>query len=621
MNDDPARNLILLPPPQHLAVANDAFVADARTSVAAPDDLEPPERAALDALRRMLARIGDAGRAKGDRAIAVAVDPRASWPTAATDSYRLEITPRRVELIGRSAAGLFHGLQTVMQIGESCGSRWPCLRIEDYPDFAVRGFYHDVSRGKVPTVATVKRIIDWLARLKANQFQLYVEHVFDFAFDPEIGRGSSPLTADEIREIDAYCRDRRIDFVPSLASFGHMGRVLSLPAYRSLAEIELPRSWADMTWAERMRGGTLDPCNPQSRALLERMYAEYLPLFTSELMNACADETFDLGKGKNAARAAADGTGRLYLEHILWLHDLCQRHGRQLMIWGDVVTEHAELVSEIPQDVILLNWHYYADSDYDSTALFQQAGLETYVCPGCSGWNRFVNGINNAELNIRRFAAAGVKYRSVGLLNTDWGDEGHVNPLAGSWLPMALGAAMAWKPEAAGWDAFSRAFAFYWFGQRDDAVVQALRDAALGGDSLDHWRVFYAPFEAVGEHERMGAELADHAERYGERAAGLFDDLRDRGFGEAVDCGELATACRLLSLTGRKVKLVAALQDGTLGAGELADWAARLRSVARDYEALWSRRNKQSDLDRLLALFRRQADEADRLDPNRRKGA
>ncbi|UCG17246.1 MAG: family 20 glycosylhydrolase [Phycisphaerales bacterium] len=619
-------DLVLLPQPRQLTFQQGEFAVAEVEGLNGPAHLETPERIALDELQALLkqltgrqVRVAPSDAAVPKAAIVLRIDAGGDWPGQSPECYHLRITPQRVELVGRTATGLLQGIRTLLQIGRSCGRRWACVSIVDYPSFAVRGFYYDVSRGKVPTVDTLKKMVDRLAGLKVNQFQIYVEHVFAFAFDPEISRGCSPLTADDIRGVDAYCRDRRIDFVPSLASFGHMGRVLSLPAYRELAEIETAKSWADMTWADRVRGLTLDSCNTRSRDLVEKMYAEYVPLFSSKLMNACADETFDLGKGRNQARAAGGaGTGRLYVDHIKWLGELCARYGKRMMIWGDVVKQHPEFVSELPEDTILLNWLYGADSDYQSTALFAEAGLETYACPGCSGWNRFVNGINNADLNIRRFSAAGVRYGSHGFLNTDWGDEGHVNFLACSWHPVVLGAAMGWNEGAPAPDAFDRAFDFVLFGRRDGRASEALRHVARAGDRLDQWRVFYAPFDDANEHARMGAEPAAQAEHDGRAAAELFDAYRDSGCGDPQDSAELAVACRFVALTGWKVRLAQARHGNGEGSGaapvaEFADFAAEVRERSGEFESLWMGRNRRSELDRVLGVFNRVAEEAEQI--------
>src|SRR5205085_841863 len=102
----------------------------------------------------------------------------------------------------------------------------PELRINDSPDFAVRGIMLDISRDKVPTMPTLFALVDLFAELKINQLQLYTEHTFAYANHPDVWRDASPMTPDEIKTLDAYCRTKFIELVPNQNSFGHMERWL-----------------------------------------------------------------------------------------------------------------------------------------------------------------------------------------------------------------------------------------------------------------------------------------------------------------------------------------------------------------------------------------------------------
>ena len=116
-----------------------------------------------------------------------------------TQGYALTIRPGGIEIRARAAAGTFYGFQTLMQIlreavfagktksksGKGGRSvRLPCVTIEDWPDYAKRGVYHDCARGKIPTVDTLLQLIDDLGHLKINEFQLYVENGFEFRKHP-----------------------------------------------------------------------------------------------------------------------------------------------------------------------------------------------------------------------------------------------------------------------------------------------------------------------------------------------------------------------------------------------------------------------------------------------------
>lgn len=634
---------LLLPRPACLRPRAGFFVWPSRCPVLVRGVLPAPEAAALERLSDFCrARLGvellrtDAEPAGPCLVIEGAgrhadAQPGADFAAApGTQGYRLEVTTDRVRLTAETSAGVLYGLQTLAQLMRLAGRTWPAVEIEDDPAYVVRGLSYDVSRGRVPTLAWLRQVVDRLAALKINHLQLYVEHTFDFAFNPNIARGCTPLTREEIRELEAYCRLRRIALVPALASCGHMGRILALPEYRRLAEVEATRDWWETGWTERMRGRTLDVRNPEARRLLEQMYAEYLPLHSAPLMNVCCDETYDLGRGKNAAWAAEHGTGALFLKHLRFLHGLCARYGKRMLVWGDILKHHTDVLAELPRDVVVLNWGYAVDADYESTALFRDAGLTTCVCPGTWSWNRVLNEINSAELNIRRHAAAGRQYGAVGLLNTDWGDEGHINVPAGSWHPIALGAALAWNPSGPAPAEFDAAFGRLFLNDAAGTLVPTLRAVAGAGAFPRNWPEFCRPLaESVGEDKVSTEQLrgwraaalrglevfgaaagAARASVGGAGAAGVLTS----GEEVAQDLAELAVACRVNALFAERLELARRL---AAAGGADAAVQARLTTLAEEceaviapYEEAWHVRAKPSCLHEISAVFRRIATEA-----------
>jgi hypothetical protein len=119
-----------------------------------------------------------------------------------------------------------------------------------------------------------------------------------------------------------------------------------------------------------------------------------------------------------------------------------------MMFWGDIILHHPELIPRLPKDAIAMNWGYEANHPFDrETAKFARAKIPFYVCPGTSTWMTLIGKHDNAFANLRAAARAGRKRKAVGYLNTDWGDGGHPQPLAVSWLPMLMGAAMAWSEQ------------------------------------------------------------------------------------------------------------------------------------------------------------------------------
>ena len=80
------------------------------------------------------------------------------------------------------------------------------MYIHDYPEFPVRGYYHDVTRGRVPKLSWLKRLADTMSFYKLNQLQLEYRTYISFQRDfSEMWEGSY-LSTQDILELDSYCR-------------------------------------------------------------------------------------------------------------------------------------------------------------------------------------------------------------------------------------------------------------------------------------------------------------------------------------------------------------------------------------------------------------------------------
>jgi hypothetical protein len=154
----------------------------------------------------------------------------------------------------------------------------------------------------------------------------------------------------------------------------------------------------------------------------------------------------------------------VYVDHIKRIHGLAARYGKRMMMWGDIILQHAELIPEIPPDIIMLDWGYSADADLSAERKFADAGLEHWTCPGVSTWGRIFAFFDNAAANIARRAVHGSEHGATGLLNTDWGDGGHPQMPSASYRGYAWGAEQSWTPAPRAERAdFNRRFAWTWF--------------------------------------------------------------------------------------------------------------------------------------------------------------
>jgi hypothetical protein len=360
--------------------------------------------------------------------------------------YRLSIRADGATIVGGDAAGQFYARQTLAQLVEMHGEDVPCLEIEDEPQLAVRGVMLDVSRDKVPTMETLKSLIDLLASWKINQFQLYIEHTFAYSAHREVWEQASPFTADEIRELDAFCRERFVELVPNQNSFGHLERWFMHERYRPLAEtdggIELP--WGEITKYPFSLAPSRD-----ALAFLDGLYGELLPNFSSARFNVGCDETYDLGLGKSRERVERVGRPRVWLEFVREIRVLAAKHGRSIQVWGDTVRRHPELFGDLPRDITILDWGYDRERSLAATAeRLAQAGQPFYVCPGTSSWTSLTGRTDNAVANILDAVEVANTFSAGGVMLTDWGDGGHWQQLPISYLGYAWFAALSWSLES-----------------------------------------------------------------------------------------------------------------------------------------------------------------------------
>jgi hypothetical protein len=359
--------------------------------------------------------------------------------------YTLDITAQDIHIRALDPAGAFYGVMTLTQLLRQYGQRLPQLHIADHPDFARRGLLLDISRDKVPTMKTLFELVDLMAELKLNEFQLYIEHTFAFQRHPIVWQKASPMTGEEIMQLDAYCRARHIDLVPNQNCFGHMTPWLIHDEYRHLAECP---DGCDTRWGRFDKPFTLCPGDPGSIRLVEEIFDEVLPHYTSRMFNVGCDETVDLGNGRSKTEVEARGVGPVYLDFVLKIYNLVKKHGRTMQFWGDIIMEHPELTPHLPKDAIAMEWGYEYDHPFaEHGAKFAASGIPFYVCAGTSSWNSFSGRTDNALGNLLNAAENGLKNGAIGFLNTDWGDNGHLQPLPVSFLPYAYGAAVSWCVE------------------------------------------------------------------------------------------------------------------------------------------------------------------------------
>lgn len=279
------------------------------------------------------------------------------------ESYTLSVTPRRIIIRSTSGAGLFYGMQTLLQLLTPSGTGYSVasVEIEDTPRFAYRGFMLDVSRHFF-SKEFVKKQIDALAFYKINRLHLHLTDaagwrieirkyplLTDFAawrtepnwkkwwnggreyvrFD-EPGASGGYYTQKDICEILEYARQHYMTVIPEIEMPSHSEEVLA--AYPQLSCSGEPYKNSDFCVG-----------NEETFTFLENVLTEVMELFPSEYIHIGGDEA-----GKSAWKTCPKCQKRMKDEHLANVDELqsylirriekfLNAHGRHLLGWDEIL--------------------------------------------------------------------------------------------------------------------------------------------------------------------------------------------------------------------------------------------------------------------------------------------
>ncbi len=611
----------LYPRPQNVEVTDDILTLRDSSTILVSSESTATIQAA-NRLKEVLAHLGSTAEIRteettGETTFELRTDPLAN---DRPQGYSLRLDRHGAKILGADTAGTVYGVQTLVQWlngahrqGSSSPAEIVGLEIEDWPDFEVRGILLDVSRDRVPTMESLFELIDLLAGLKINQFQLYMEHTFAYRGHEEVWQHADPLTDEEIRTIDRYCLDRCIELVPNQNSFGHFHRWLIHDAYRSLAECP---EGVKHPFNEEPEPFSLCPIDPKVLELLGDLYSQLLPNFTSSQFNVGLDETFDLGMGRSADACREKGKGRVYIDFLNAVNGLVEERHHRMQFWADILLESPEVITELPPAVIPLEWGYEAGHPFrEHGEILSSTGLEFYFCPGTSSWNSLSGRTTNALGNLSQAAIAGKSSRATGYLITDWGDFGHMQPPSVSYPGYLVGAGCAWNVSTALEPSNLRGSS----PELIDRVALASPDLGLGelllqlGDAYRHTgaeikngSVLFFLLTCAAEplshprFDRLTPNGLESARRHIETVLSGLSDVRPQNPNSDLSRRELEWVARMLQLACKmgveRLNLGREKPISGLSTSTRSELRSELGPLVEEYSLLWQRRSRRGGL-------------------------
>ncbi|MDO6430475.1 family 20 glycosylhydrolase [Flavitalea sp. BT771] len=242
------------------------------------------------------------------------------------EGYVLTITPSTVRIKANEAAGVFYGLQTLLQLTPpetTAASKGPipipCAEITDYPRFGWRGLMLDVSRHFF-TKQEVERYIDEMVRYKYNTLHLHLsddqgwrleikslpmltqkgawrvartgarwgEALPALAGEPATEGGF--YTQDDMREIIQYAKQRFVTILPEIDIPAHS--LAMIASYPNLSCTQLPYPVNAGFRNPTRDDNALCIGNDTVFEVLDKVFTELAALFPSEYIHIGGDEAY-----------------------------------------------------------------------------------------------------------------------------------------------------------------------------------------------------------------------------------------------------------------------------------------------------------------------------------------
>ena len=463
-----AQNTHILPTPQQVETAEGLFVWDQNViltydaSDAEINQIVAMWRSDLDQITGKMVLFAR-GAIKGKHYIELIKTDHLGVSENEDQAYRMTVTQSSIRLEATTNTGLFYATQSLKQLyrysffSNKGEIRIPCMTITDWPNFKIRAWQDDISRGPIVSMDYLKRLIPQMAECKLNAFSLYTEHTFKTKCHPDIAP-TDAFTAEEIKELEDFCRPYHIQIIGNQQCFGHFEEILCNPFYSHLA---------DTKW-------NLNPAKEETYQFLEDHLREVARAYKSPYFNINCDETENLGQGYAKAYVDSIGAETAYYQHVNRVNRMLRPYRKRVMMWGDIADQHPEILDNLDDDIFLIAWSYVGiDSFDDFLKPYVKSGRNFFVAPGVSLSERVWPKHYEFRKNITNLCRDGYKNGALGVINTCWDDFGESLTNC-ALFGLALGAETSWNP-ATKQDRHTEAnFTLHFFGSLSEEICQHL---------------------------------------------------------------------------------------------------------------------------------------------------
>lgn len=212
-------------------------------------------------------------------------------------------------------------------------------------NFKVKGFHLDL-RSQVMTMPALKAFAKELADYEINTLVMEWEATFPYHDNATISNQYA-YKPDEVKDFIAYCTTLGIDVIPIHHCFGHVEWILRHDRYRHISE-------------DKKEVSQVCPMKVHDAVpIFKSLFAELVAYHPSQYFHIGGDETYLLGScDKCQVKVNEEGKSKLFVDYVKAMCEIVTELGKTPVLWADIILKYPESVSEMPDNVIYVDWNY-----------------------------------------------------------------------------------------------------------------------------------------------------------------------------------------------------------------------------------------------------------------------
>lgn len=459
------------------------------------------------------------------------------------EGYGLRVDSRGARISAESEAGLFYGVQTLIQLAEQAWrgkSSIPGLAITDWPEFDFRSAAYiegsQVKDSVIISKAEIELTIRRLAKYKMNCLVVEIYNLAPFASFPYCANANTLSKADWDYLVE-FGRKHHVAIMPSLQSFGQIAEVIWNNEEGKL-------------YRESTVPGLLCPSRPENIKFLQGLYTDLLRIFktTPYLGIGCSEVWMQWNKKYcplcQARIDAGETEWDIYCRHVLNCIDAvniaAKETGRDVrpIIWADEfymynLRPRYTGLEKMPKQAVMGHWQYFDkywvldNRHYDGIEGLTARGFDVMFVSACWPANTYlvdlspddpIDGkfpliVDSGVLNItdqarwaQTYQAKGGPGKVIGGLCATFSQH-DIRCWNTTWLGYALQGDYTWGDPSRPWNErkkpFVHDFAASFYGARDEKTAATITQAfwELDAAKSDIERNHYLIRDIIGEYD------------------------------------------------------------------------------------------------------------------------